>query len=65
MDLRDAEVTVHAAGADRGDELSVLRATAHAVWQSDLAGRPFAVCAGDDTAAAALQRWSLLSAPIG
>ncbi|WP_134061004.1 HAD-IIA family hydrolase [Mycolicibacterium litorale] len=65
VDLRDAEVTVHAAGADRGDELSVLRATAHAVWQSDLAGRPFAVCAGDDTAAAALQRWSLLSAPIG
>jgi glycerol 3-phosphatase-2 len=64
VDIGDAAVTVHAADADRGDDLSVLRATAFAVWQSDLAGRPFAVRAGDDTAAAALRRWSLLAATI-
>lgn len=57
-------MTVHADGADRGDDLSVLRATAHVVWQADLAGTPFAVRAGDDTAAAALRRWSLLTAVI-
>lgn len=65
VEIGDGEVTVHSSGPDRGDDLSVLRATAHAVWQSGLAGGPFAVCAGDDTAAAALQRWSLLSTPIG
>ncbi|WP_193048527.1 HAD-IIA family hydrolase [Mycolicibacterium baixiangningiae] len=65
VELDDAEVTVHAADVERGDDLSVLRATAHAVWQSDLAGRPFAVCAGDDTAADALRRWALLSSTIG
>ncbi|MFS0901000.1 HAD-IIA family hydrolase [Mycolicibacterium litorale] len=65
IDVGDAEVTVHAAGAERGDDLSVLRATAHAVWRSDLPGRPFAVRAGDDTAAAALRRWSLLTTAIG
>nr|WP_207545967.1 HAD-IIA family hydrolase [Mycolicibacterium monacense] len=64
IEVDDTDVTVHADGADRGDDLSVLRATAHAVWQADLAGTPFAVRAGDDTAAAALRRWSLLTAVI-
>ncbi|TFV57308.1 HAD-IIA family hydrolase [Mycobacterium sp. PS03-16] len=62
VEVCDGEVTVSATGAD-GDELSVLRATAHAVWQAGV-GRGFAVRAGDDTAAAALRRWSLLTAPI-
>ncbi|KUI35767.1 HAD-IIA family hydrolase [Mycobacterium sp. GA-2829] len=57
-------VTVHTVDGHRGDALSVLRATASAVWQSDLPGTDFAVRAGDDTAAAALQRWSLLSTAI-
>lgn len=65
IELEGAEVTVHAADAERGDDLSVLRATAHAVWQSDLGGRPFAVRAGDDVAADALRRWSLLTSTIG
>jgi len=54
-------VTVTATGYDPGDDgLSVVRATARAVW--DAAG-PRRVRAGDDTARAALQRWSLLGAP--
>jgi HAD superfamily hydrolase (TIGR01450 family) len=64
IETDDAGVTVHAAEVDRGDDLTVLRATAHVVWQSDLIGTPFAVRAGDDTAAAALRRWSLLTAAI-
>lgn len=63
IDVGHDAVTVHATGADGADELSVLRATAHAVWQSDV-GNGFAVRAGDDTAAAALQRCSLLTAAI-
>ncbi|MBO0675841.1 HAD-IIA family hydrolase [Mycolicibacterium sp. S2-37] len=65
VDLDGAGVTVHATGADTGDEVSVLRATAHAVWTSELDGRSFAVRAGDDTATRALQRWSLLTSGIG
>ncbi|OBB56730.1 HAD family hydrolase [Mycobacterium sp. 852013-51886_SCH5428379] len=65
VDVDQDDVTVHATGADSDDDLSVLRATAHAVWTSDLGGRSFAVRAGDDTAARALQRWSLLTDGIG
>lgn len=57
-------VTVHATGQEPTDSLSVLRATAHAVWAAELDNRCFAVQAGDDAARHALQRWSLLSAPI-
>jgi glycerol-1-phosphatase len=53
-------VTVHATGADPVDELSVVRAVAHTVWAADVAGS-LDVTAADDTARAALQRWSLLS----
>ncbi|MEB3034586.1 HAD-IIA family hydrolase [[Mycobacterium] nativiensis] len=45
---------------DENDGLSVVRALAAAVWDADLAGRSFTVAAADDTADAALQRWSLL-----
>ena len=52
-------VTVYSTGADPGvDGLSVVRAVADAVWQ---VGHPVPVQAGDDTARAALQRWSLHS----
>ncbi|MBU3750845.1 MAG: HAD-IIA family hydrolase [Mycobacterium sp.] len=52
-------VWVTATGQDPGDDdLSVVRATARAVWD---AGTPLAVRAGDDAARAALHRWSLLA----
>lgn len=52
-------VTVHSTGDDPGaDGLSVVRAVADAVWEI---GHPVPVQAGDDTARAALERWSLLS----
>lgn len=52
-------VTVHSAGQDGQDPLSVVRATASAVWQAGFDGS-FAVIAGDDTARQALERWSLV-----
>lgn len=52
-------VAVFSTGADPGpEELSVVRAVADATWQI---GHQVPVLAGDDTARAALQRWSLLS----
>ena len=56
-------VTVTATGRDPGpDGLSVVRATARALWDADRPG--LGVRAGDDTARAALQRWSVPEAPI-
>lgn len=55
-------VTVHWTGQDTQDPLTVVRATASAVWGAGLDGRPFAVTGGDDTAHQALERWSLLRA---
>ncbi|MEV0673936.1 HAD-IIA family hydrolase [Mycobacterium sp. NPDC050441] len=63
IDVDRNAVTVHATGQNPRDDLSVVRATAHAVWGADL-DHAFTVSAGDDTAHRALQRWSLLSAPI-
>lgn len=60
IDTDGSTVTVHSTGADVGDELSVVRALAQAVWAADVNGG-LAVDAADDTARAALQRWSLLS----
>jgi glycerol 3-phosphatase-2 len=57
-------VTVHSTGQDERDPLSVVRATASAVWQAGFDGRPFAVTGGDDTAHQALQRWSLVREAI-
>lgn len=45
---------------DDADGLSIVRALAGAVAEADLAGRPFTVESADDTAAQALQHWSLL-----
>ena len=57
--VTDGSVTVTATGRDPGpDGLSVVRATARAVWE---AGDDVGVRAGDDAARAALQRWSLLT----
>ncbi|BBX25375.1 HAD-IIA family hydrolase [Mycolicibacterium alvei] len=64
IDIDTDRVTVYATGQDPRDDLSVVRATAHAVWEAELDPAAFTVSAGDDTARAALQRWSLLSAPI-
>ena len=55
-------VTVRSTGRDPGaDGLSVVRATARAVWDADGSRR---VIAGDEPARAALQRWALLDQPI-
>ncbi|MCV7284021.1 HAD-IIA family hydrolase [Mycolicibacterium wolinskyi] len=62
--LDGSDVTVYATGAEATDSLSVLRATAHAVWAADVDHQDFAVLAGDDTARRALQQWSLLSVPV-
>ncbi|CAN5152471.1 HAD-IIA family hydrolase [soil metagenome] len=54
-------VTVSATGGDPGsDELSVVRATARAVWDTDRGGAGVRVVAGDELAKAALARWSLV-----
>lgn len=63
--LEGDTVTVSATGSDPGaDGLSVVRATARAVWEGFADGRRPVVRAGDATARAALDRWSLLSEPI-
>ncbi len=62
IDVDHAEIIVSATGDDPGvDGLSVVRATARAVWDANLDGRSVSVTAGDDTARAALARWSLLT----
>lgn len=59
-------VIVTATGQPPGDDgLSVVRATARAIWDAQESGHDLQVQAGDDTARAALQRWSLLSEPDG
>lgn len=56
-----AVVAVHATGDHPADDLSVVRATASAVWGSAIDGHGLMVHAGDDVARQALERWSLLS----
>lgn len=65
VDVDAATVAVRCTGDDTGDELSVVRAIAAAVWAADIDGRPLAISAVDDTARQALDRWSLASAAIG
>jgi hypothetical protein len=60
IDTAPDAVTVHSTGRDTGDPLSVVRATAHAVWDANLDDARFTVRAGDDAARRALERWSLL-----
>ena len=61
VDVGPSAVTVHFTGRDPGDPLSVVRATADAVWKAKLDGRTLTLTAGDDTAQQALQRWSMLA----
>lgn len=59
VEVSGNRVTVHATGEFVGDDLSVVRATADALWAGTPNGR-MRIAAGDDTARAALDRWSLL-----
>lgn len=62
VDVQGDTVTVTSTGNDTdADDLSIVRAVARAVWDSDVDPRALAVLAGDDRARAALQRWSLLT----
>jgi glycerol-1-phosphatase len=60
VDIGPNRVTVSSTGLDAEDDLSVVRATASAVWKANLDSQPFTVTAADDTARQALERWSLL-----
>ncbi|QZH68779.1 HAD-IIA family hydrolase [Mycolicibacterium farcinogenes] len=60
IDVDTGTATVYATGQEPVDDLSVVRATAHAVWHANLDRAALTVAAGDDTARQALQRWSLL-----
>lgn len=53
-------VAVASTGSDAQDPLTVVRATADAIWNSGWKGRPPSITATDDTAREALARWSLL-----
>lgn len=58
----DGTATVSATGADPGaDGLSIVRAAASALWAAQPAAEAPRLRAADDTAAAALRRWSLLA----
>ena len=63
LEIGEAAVTVHNTGSEPRDSLTVVRATANAVWNSTLSGQPFAIVAGDYIARKALERWSLLTSP--
>ena len=63
VDIDETALTVTGSGPDNGDGLSIVRAVASAMWRrqnSDSAGRPARIEAGDDRARDALQRWSLV-----
>jgi glycerol-1-phosphatase len=60
VETGDKSVTVSTGDDENaGDELSIVRAVAHAVWALDGEGHVITIKAGDDTAHDALQRWSL------
>lgn len=54
-------VTVHSTGRDPRDPMSVLRATASAVWNANLDGQALRLAPGDDNARQAMNRWSMLT----
>jgi glycerol-1-phosphatase len=60
VDIADEAVTVSANGDQQGDELSIVRAVASAVWGVEFGGRPVRIEAADDRARDALHRWSLV-----
>ncbi len=59
IDIADGAATGRCTGADGDDPVSIGRALARAAWDAGLPGGRFGVVAGDDTARAGLQRWSL------
>jgi glycerol-1-phosphatase len=63
VDVGPSAVTVQSTGRESGDPLSVVRATASAVWTARNDGRPLTLLAGDDVARQAMDRWSLLTPP--
>ncbi|MDT7766019.1 MAG: glycerol-phosphatase [Mycobacterium sp.] len=63
VDVGPSAVTVQSTGRDPGDPLSVVRATASAVWNAHLDGRRVTLIAGDDIARQAMDRWSMLTPP--
>ena len=63
LEIGEAAVTIHNTGSEPRDSLTVVRAVANAVWNSNLSGQPFAIVAGDYIARRALERWSLLTSP--
>ena len=60
VETGNMSVTVSSAGDDDGDDLSIVRAVASAIWASNGDAKAVTIEAGDDTAHDALQRWSLL-----
>jgi len=61
VETGDMSVTVSTGADDEdGDELSIIRAVANAVWTSNRDAQAVTIEAGDDTAHDALQRWSLI-----
>jgi hypothetical protein len=63
VDVGPTAVTVQSTGRDPGGPLSVVRATASAVWNAQLDGARVVLMAGDDLARQAMDRWSLLRPP--
>jgi hypothetical protein len=53
-------VTVSAKGDAAEDDVSIVRAVAAAVWDTQFDGQTPRIEAGDDRARDALQRWSLM-----
>lgn len=58
VEVGDGAVTVRSDSGVNGDDLSIVRAVADAVWGAS--GRPARIRAGDDRARDALERWSLV-----
>ena len=64
VDVGPSGVAVQWTGSEAQDPLTVIRATASAIWNSGWKGRPPAITAADNTARQALERWSLLHGAI-
>lgn len=60
IEVGPGAITVGATGAPAGDELSVVRALAAAVWEDGPQRHGQPIVAADPAARSALQRWSLL-----
>ena len=61
VETGNMSVTVSAGHDDEaGDDLSIVRAVANAVWASKCDAHAVTIAAGDDTAHDALRRWSLV-----